>query len=200
MARIVLVGSLLLSVLLALFLPARYPAERFMGHLRTEYRLAAECWGEAVAMRMLDRTLTGLDGAQVSTHHGDPALAAPTGHAIALVGDRLFRSAYATALESLAALAMFRLLSLWEWLPWLVPLGMALATDGGTVRVVRSREFVQHDPERFALFMSVAAGLTGGLLAGALLPVTLHPMLAPAVVVTWFFALSRALASFHRAG
>lgn len=201
MARIVLIGTLLLGVLLALALPIRYPAERFLGHLRAEHQLSMDYWGQTVALRILDRTLAGMDGLSAAARPDGTALPDPqTSKAVADLGDRLLRSTYATSLEALMTLATYRLLALAEWLPWLVPLGLVLVVDGRTTRIVRSKEFVQHDPELYALYICVAAVLSGGLFMGALLPVTLSPLAAMAVVVICLIALSRAFASFHRAG
>ncbi|WP_418319644.1 DUF4400 domain-containing protein [Piscinibacter sakaiensis] len=202
MIRIVIICSLALTLSLALYLPSRYPAERFLHHLRTEHRFDTEYWGEPVGLRIIDRVATVLEVATVNGTPTDNAAFAgkPTGVAMTEASQRLIGSSYFRSLEALFALATYRTFSLLEWLPWLVPLGLALVLDGAAARTIRSKEFVQHDPEFFALFICTAAILAAALLAGLLVPVTLDPLVAPAVIVALLAALSRALASFHRSG
>lgn len=202
MIRVVVIGSLLLTVLLVLVLPARYPPERFLHHLRSEHQLATESWGETVGLRLIDRVTTVLDVATPNNTAAENANFTdnPAGVAMAAASQRLLQSSYLRSLEALFALAMYRSFALLEWLPWLVPPGLALALDGAAIRRIRSREFVQLDPEFFALFICTAAILVAVLLAGLFVPVTLDPLIAPAVVVALLVALSRALGSFHRSG
>ncbi len=202
MIRIVIICSLALTLSLALYLPSRYPAERFLQHLRSEHRFATEYWGEAVGFRIIDRVTSVVDVATVSgtTTDNDDFARNPAGVAMAEASHRLLGSSYFRSLEALFALATYRTFSLLEWLPWLVPLGLALVLDGAAARTIRSKEFVQHDPEFFALFICTAAILAAALLAGLLVPITLDPLIAPAGVVALLASLNRALASFHRSG
>ena len=202
MIRIVIICSLALTMSLALYLPSRYPAERFLQHLRSEHRSATQCWGEAIGFRIIDRVNSVLDVATVSsaTSNNAGSTGNPAGVAMEEASQRLLRSSYFRSLQALFALATYRTFSLLEWLPWLVPLGLALVVDGTAARTIRSKEFVQHDPEFFALYICTAAILAAALLAGLLVPVTLDPLVTPTVVAALLACLNRALASFHRSG
>lgn len=200
MIRSIALGTLVLNVLLALYLPARIPAERFLHHLREEHQLAVGCWGESAGLHILDQAMVLLDEARYA---GGPAgdhraEAAGPDLALTVARDRLIRSSYARSFEALVTLATYRVMALAAWLPWLAPLGLVLLLDGAALRVVRSKELVQHDPEVFAIFIVSAALVTAALLATLWLPITLEPLMAPSAVVVLLVALSRAMGSFHR--
>lgn len=200
MIRAITLGALVLNVLLALYLPARIPAERFLQHLRAEHQLAIECWGPSKGLHILDRSMMLLDDARFVGGTTGAQGAEPAGPDVAMsvARDRLIRSSYARSFEALVTLATYRLMALTAWLPWLAPLGLALLLDGAALRVVRSKELVQHDPEVFAVFIIVAALVAAALLATLWLPVTLEPLIVPAAVIVLLVALSRAMGSFHR--
>ena len=70
--------------------------------------------------------------------------------------------------------------------------------DGLIVRLVKSKDFRQHDPEMFALY-ACAAIVTGcAAVVGFVVPVTLHPLVMPCVPLLVFLWVSRAVGSFHR--
>ena len=62
MIRVVSIAALLSLLVLVLFLPSAHPPERFLAQIRSEHRAMEETWGEAPALRILDRAL-GLQGA-----------------------------------------------------------------------------------------------------------------------------------------
>ena len=73
-------------------------------------------------------------------------------HEMASVNKRLFNNAYFRSIDALLLLASFRLATLLEWLPWLLAFAAAVMIDGYFVRLIKSKEFLQHDPEIFALW------------------------------------------------
>ncbi|MBY0469042.1 MAG: DUF4400 domain-containing protein, partial [Burkholderiaceae bacterium] len=102
------------------------------------------------------------------------------------------------AIDALVLLACYRLSTLLEWLPWLVAFCVAALVDGGVVRVLRSREFRQHDPELFALLSCLAIVAACAAVVGFVIPVALHPLLMPSVPLLMSLLLGRAFANFHR--
>lgn len=205
MIRLVAVTSLLAVLALVLYLPSAHPPERFLAQLRLEHAAAADAWGPIPAARMLERAL----GAQDATRQ--PALppdstnastATPLDTAVAremaTVNRRLFDNSYFRAVEALLLLALFRLSMIVEWLPWLAAFTIAALVDGYVVRAVRSREFMQHDPELFALAICAAIVVACGTVVASVVPATVHPMLLPSVPLVISALAACALASFHR--
>lgn len=205
MIRLVAVTSLLAVLALVLYLPAAHPPERFLVQLRLEHAAAADTWGPIPAARMLERAL----GAQDATRqHALPpestnaSTATPFDTAVAremaTVNRRLFDNSYFRAVEALLLLALFRLSMIVEWLPWLAAFTIATLVDGYVVRAVRSREFVQHDPELFALAICAAIVVACGTVVASVVPATVHPMLLPSAPLVISALAACALASFHR--
>lgn len=205
MIRLVAFTSLLAVLALVLYLPSAHPPEHFLAQLRLEHAAAADAWGSIPAERMLERAL----GAQDATRQ--PALppestnastATPFDTAVAremaTVNRRLLDNSYFRAVEALLLLALFRLSMIVEWLPWLAAFTIAALVDGYVVRAVRSREFVQHDPELFALAICAAIVVACGAVIASVVPATVHPTLLPSVPLVISALAACALASFHR--
>lgn len=95
---------------------------------------------------------------------------------------------------------MFRLALLAEWMPWLLAFTAAAQVDGAIVRLVKAREFRQHNPEVFALAASSAIVVVCGTVVAFAMPMTLHPVLLPVAPIIVSLLLGRALASFHHRG
>jgi len=113
------------------------------------------------------------------------------------VSARLFGNAYFRSVEALFLLAMFRLGMMCHAVPWLLPFFAAAFVDGHVSRLLKAREFRQHNPEVFALALAAAIAVACATAVALLAPIEL-PIVAwavgPLVVV---LLLSRALASFH---
>ena len=205
MIRAVAVASLVSLLVLVLYLPSAHPPERFLAQLRDEHRAAAEFWGTAPALRILSRGLGVQDSARRAApipSLGDAPQADVVGAAVAgemaSVNQRLFNNPYLRSIDALLLLAAFRLATLLEWLPWLLAFAAAVMADGLIVRLVKSKDFRQHDPEMFALY-ACAAIVTGcAAVVGFVVPVTLHPLVMPCVPLLVFLWVSRAVGSFHR--
>ena len=207
MIRVVALISLVSLLVLVLYLPSAHPPERFLAQLRTEHEATAKFWGEAPALHILSRAI----GLQDSAHQVSPvptaADAPPTtavdgavAHEMASVNERLFNNAYFRSIDALVLLAAFRLATLLEWLPWLLAFGVAALVDGCVIRLVKAKEFRQHDPEMFALHASTAIVTVCATVLGFVVPVTLHPLVLPCVPLGVSWLLSRAVGSFHRRG
>lgn len=76
----------------------------------------------------------------------------------------------------------------------------AALADGFIVRLIKSKEFRQHDPEMFALYACAAIVTVCAAVVGFVVPVTLHPLVMPCVPLMVCLWVSRAVGSFHRRG
>ena len=205
MIRVVAVISLLCLLVLVLYLPSAHPPERFLAQLRTEHQATAAFWGEAPALRILSRALGMQDAARQATPVHSAADAPPSsalGGAVAQemasVNQRLFDNAYFRSIDALVLLAAFRLSTLIEWLPWLAAFAIAVMVDGAIRRLIKSKEFRQHDPELFALYACLAIVTACVTVVGFVVPVTLYPLVMPGVPIVISVLLSRAVANFHQ--
>lgn len=119
---------------------------------------------------------------------------------MAAVNKRLFLNPYFQAVDAAITLGSFRVAGLLEWWPWLLPLLAACTIDGGLRRIVKSKEFVQHDPEVFALACSLAILTVGALVLLCVVPIGVHA-LALGGAMGWLAVLAGwAVGSFHRRG
>ena len=71
------------------------------------------------------------------------------------VNQRLFNNAYFRARRRAAPARQLSVSTLLEWLPWLAGIRLAALVDGGFARLIKAKEFLQHDPEMFALYASL---------------------------------------------
>ena len=117
---------------------------------------------------------------------------------MASVNQRLFGNSYFRAIDALVLLAAFRLSAMLEWLPWMAAFVAAAMLDGAISRVIKSKEFLHHDPERFALYASVSILLACAAVVALVLPVGVHPLVSPGVVATLAVLWGRSVAHFHR--
>lgn len=207
MIRIVALASLAALTALVLYLPSAYPPERFIGHMRTEHGLNEETWGRHRALRILDRALAMQGNSQaaspiatasaVAVHSPvDAALAAQ----ISAATLRLFSIPYFRSIEALSLLGMYRVASLLEGLPVLFMFVVAALLDGFVRRIVKSKEFLQHDPETFAISASLLVLTCCATAIAFVLPVTLHPFLVAAMPLVVGVFGGVAIANFHARG
>ena len=87
-----------------------------------------------------------------------------------------------------------------EWLPWLLAFTIAVIVDGCFVRLIKAKEFLQHDPEMFALYASLGIMILCATVIGFVLPAMLHPLLLPCVPLVVGVLIGRAVGCFHRRG
>jgi hypothetical protein len=202
--RFVAIASLISILVLVLYLPSAYPPARFVNQLRTEHELAAQFWGAAAGMRILERTLDLQASARetaprISAAGVEPSSAVDSAVAahMAQVNARLFSNEYFRSIDALVALASYRLCVLAEGLLLFLLFGGAVLCDGWVVRIIRSKEFLQHDPEKFA-YVCAAILAACATTTALFLPVTVYPeaLCATSLAVSVF--ASRVLANFHR--
>lgn len=207
MIRVVSIAALLCLLVLVLYLPSAHPPERFLAQIRSEHQAMEEFWGETPALRILDRAL-GLQGAAREAAPVPPTASASAASGVdgavaremASVNQRLFGNSYFRAIDALVLLAAFRLSAMLEWLPWMAALVAAAMADGAITRVIKSKEFLHHDPERFALFASLVVVLSCASVVALVVPLPVHPMVSPAVLATLALLAGRSFAHFHRRG
>ena len=204
MIRAVSVVSLLCLLVLVLYLPSAHPPDRFIELVRQEQQTIGRFWGDGAALQILSRALAMADSAQQASPVPQPS-AASSANAVngavaiemASVNQRLFNSAYFRSIDALLLLAAFRLSTLMEWLPWMLVFGAASLLDGFLVRLVKAKEFRQHDPEWFAAHASLAIVTVCVTVIGFVLPFALHPMLMPCAPVLLSVFVGRTVANFH---
>lgn len=210
--RIVAIASLTALLALVLYLPSAHPPSRFMAQIRAEYAVAADVWGAEHALHIMARMLdmqtaqaqvsavpaamaaASAASAASSVSPVDAAMAAQIGQ----MGKRLFSNSYFKSIDALLALALYRF-SVWiECLPVLLVFGLLALADGLLVRVVRSKVFVQHNPEMFALHASLAIVVSCLSVVACVLPVFVHPYWLAAAPFLMGVCANRAVANYHR--
>lgn len=207
MIRSVTLLSLVALVVLVLYLPSAHPPERFLAHLRAEHEAANAYWGHEPAFHMLDRAVRIQNAATRATPlpaaKDAPAEGSVDGvvsREMALVNQRFSNNIYFRSLDALFLLTSYRLATLLEWLPWLVVFIAAGLIDGESARLVKAKEFMQHDPEMFALYSSLCILVLCATVIGFVLPATLHPLLLPSMPLVAGMLAGRAVGCFHRRG
>jgi hypothetical protein len=205
MIRLTAIASLTLLLMLVLYLPSALPPERFVAQLRSEQLMSERFWGQPRALRILNRMLdlqAGLAGVNPvpsgasapSTDQVHAAVAVEMGR----VNQRLFHNAYFRSIDALLALATYRLCALLEWLPALWLVASALLVDGLLTRVIRSKEFRQHNPEVFALHACAAIIVVCGTVLAFVLPISIEPIIWGSVPLAVAVFVRGSAASYHR--
>src|SRR5262249_24975073 len=113
---------------------------------------------------------------------------------------RLFNNQYFKSIGALFALGTYRLSAFVESLPYVFIFVLAAFLDGFVRRIVKSKEFLQHNPELFALHASLVILIACGTVVAFVLPVPVNPILlalAPAIVGIFG---SLAIANYHHRG
>jgi hypothetical protein len=202
----ILAFTLCVVLLYALYLPSAYPPESFVEQLRTEHGLNAAFWGEEHAHQLLQSSLAlyahqsevvpaafaSSPGAAVNDTN------AVVAHQMSEVLERVFHNRYTQAFDALLLLAAYRLYALLQWWQWITAFILIACFDGYLVRVIRSKEFLEHSPMRFAL---CAIGATLALALALLLlvmPVSVHPLLLGVVSLALGTLVAMAISHFHR--
>lgn len=205
MIRGVSIVSLVTLLILVLYVPSTRPPPRFLEQLRHEHEAAVAFWGPESAYRMLDRAIRMQSGAAAASPipaprdmpHA-PGFNGAVSSEMASVNQRLFNNEYFRSVDALLMLASYRLSALLEWLPWLLPFALVVAVDGGLVRIIRSKEFLQHDPEMFALWCSLLIVSACATVVACVIPMYLHPATMAIAPIVMSVLLGRAVANFHR--
>jgi hypothetical protein len=205
MVRYVWIGTMLAILCIVLYIPSASPPERFTAVLRAEHDITRDIWGPVVADRILRRMLDIQQGSlplseppAPMVHVGQqPAVDAAMAAQMTQMSMRLFGNPYFRSIDSLFALATYRLSAIIELLPLLAIFLLVVAVDGFVLRQVRAKEFVAHSAEMFGGSLIVAIMLGGMVAVSAFLPMRLHPMFFTLSLLAMLFALSRAIANYH---
>lgn len=206
--RVVAIASLTALLALVLYLPSAHPPSRFMDQIRAEHAAVTDVWGAKHALRIMARMLD-MQTSQVQVSAMPSAMAAssasspsPVDAAMAIqigqMGKRLFSNPYFKSIDALLALALYRL-SVWmEGLPVLLIFSLLAIADGLLIRVVRSKVFVQHNPEMFALHASLVIVVSCLSVVAFVLPSFIHPYWLAAGPFVMGLCANRAVANYHR--
>ena len=205
MIRATAVLSLVILLILVLYIPSTQAPQRFVAQIRIEHEAATAFWGADPATRILARAVRMQDAAADVTPIPKAADAPSTmdvtnavAQEMVSVNQRLFNNPYFRSVDALLLLGSYRLATLLEWLPWLAAFALATATDGWFIRLIKAKEFVQHDPEMFAVYACLAIITICATVVGFVAPVTLHPLVLPCVPLVISVLGGRALGCFHK--
>ena len=207
MIRAVAMLSLLILLILVLYVPSAHPPERFLAQLRDEHQIATGYWGLQPATHMLDRAVRMQEATAnvtpIPAAKDAPSRSAANGAVLlemTSVNQRLFNNPYFRSVDAVLLLASYRLSTVIEWLPWLLVFILGALADGGFARLIKAKEFLQHDPEMYALYASLGIIVICASVIGFVLPVTLHPLLLPSTPLMIGVLAGRALGCFHKRG
>ena len=205
MIRATAILSLAFLLILVLYFPSAHPPERFVAQVRIEHEAVADFWGTESATRILARAVRMLDATAEVTPipkaSDAPSVTGVTNavaQEMASVNQRLFNNPYFRSVDALLLLGSYRFATLLEWLPWLAGFALAALLDGGFVRIIKAKEFVQHDPEMFAVYACLAIVTMCAAVVGFVVPVTVHALVLPCVPLVVIVLAGRAVGCFHR--
>jgi|SRR5947207_5143490 len=206
--RVVSTISLILLLILVLYLPSAHPPEHFISQLSIEHERNSAFWGEEHALRILSRMLElHTDAKQASPIPVTRASSEPRNQVNAAAASqmsqmstRLFNNQYFQSIGALFALATYRFSAFVEWLPYLSIFVLAAFLDGFIRRIIKSKEFLQHNPELFALHASLVILVACGTVVTFVLPVTVNALLLALVPASVGIFGSLAIANYHHRG
>lgn len=208
MIRLVSTCGLVALLALVLYLPAANAPETFQSQVRVDHELNDRLLGPDGGRRILNRMLflqgQSINANPIPSTFRDVSGPAPVDVTVAshvsAAGARILNSQYVRSMEALLALSLFRLASLAEWLPLVSVFLLVAILDGLLFRVVKSKEFLRHNPELFSLHLCLTI-VTCCLLALAFVaPIALHPYVLAASPMLAGLFLSQAIANFHARG
>jgi len=193
--------SLVTMVILVLYIPSVHPPERFLNQLKIEHAMANDFWGEAAATRMLSRALRlqgdAADITPLPTLSSRGDVASATTEEMTAMNRRIFNNAYFRSIDALLLLAKYRAAMLLEWLPWLCGLIGVMVVDASLQRLIRAKEFRQHNPEVFAVYAGLGIFSACATVLVCTAPVAWHPMMMPLLPLVVGFCGSRAWGHYH---
>nr|WP_297383317.1 DUF4400 domain-containing protein [uncultured Roseateles sp.] len=203
MIRGTLVVALTALLILVLYLPSKYPPGSFISQMRDEHVCTAAFWSESNADHILSRTLDAHAKAeQITPVPGNAGEAnsvnTAVGREMAQLNGRLFGNAYFRSVDALVLLATYRLFTLIEWLPWLLPFCAVALVDGACSRAIKAKQFDHHDPELFALYVVGAILLICGAMVALVLPIAFPPWALPLLPLLVAILTAGALGHFHQ--
>lgn len=203
MIRAIAVTSLVTLLVLVLYLPSAHPPQRFLTQLHNEHTAATRFWGPPAAARILNRALRLQHNTAGLTPRPNTTPQAPKtsgSDAMADLNQRLFHNPYFRSVDALLLLASYRAASLLEWLPWLSALIIVMSIDTHLQRLIKAKEFRQHNPELFALHTGLGIITLCATVLACAAPVSWHPLVLPLLPLVVGFFASQAWGQYHRRG
>ena len=205
MFRLIVGGTAVAIVALALYLPAAFPPERFLEQIRFEHELNLAAWGSRDAMDVLDQALAlrskliPTPATLAKTEPPQPRTAADDALAreISSTSDRLFGNVYFAALEAMGAMMLHRVAALFEGAGLVLVFAVAALIDALLRRAVKTKQFEQHHPEVFGACGVLVVLITLATAGAFLIPMTLHPYLIATIPLLVIVLLALAIANFH---
>ena len=202
----ILAFTLCVVLLYVLYLPSVYPPERFVEEIRSQHELNAAFWGEGRAHELLGRSLSlyarrdELTPAAFASTSGVTATDAnaAVAHQMSEVLERIFHNRYTQAFDALLLLAAYRLSALLQWWQWVAAFALIACFDGYLVRLIRSKEFLEHSPMRFALCAIGATLALALMLVLLVMPVSIGPLVPGCVALAVGIFFAKAISHFHR--
>ena len=210
LVRGVAIACILVVTVCVLYLPSAHPPEHFLERLQAEHELSVQLWGQDHAFRILARMLrlqeSAKDASPVSNavaSSTQPAnlLANPAlGLEVSKVMTAFYQNQYFKSIEALFALAAYRCAQLAEWLSVFGVFVFAVLFDGYVRRIVKSKEFLHHNPEVFGVHLCLIIILLGAVMVAFVLPVTIPPIVWAVVPFCIAIFGGFAIANFHYRG
>ena len=207
MIRFTFAAAFFVFVIVLLQIPSIYPPARFMEQIRIEHTLCAKFWNEPHAINILERMLDLNDTTEqesptalvdnASKVNKVDSVAANQG---ALVSRRFIRNPYFRSISAMFTLVAYRISALLEWQPILLTICIVIAIDGLATRVIKSKEFAQHNPQTYALYTCLTIVTICGTGIAFMLPYSLSPMFAPTLQIASAAFLNRAVSNYQRRG
>lgn len=208
--RVALIASLVSLLALVLYIPSATPPERFFELVRAEHATNQRVWGEDAAAKMM-QTMLDLtsESKKVSDAPSLPSGSGPTGQdainsamadELGQMNARLFNNPYFRSIDALFMLAAYRIAALMQIVPLVLVFAAASIVDGFVVRTVRSKEFIQHNPELYVASASLSIVLLCAVALATFAPVRIAPHVVAGALLLASFVGSRAVANFHRRG
>jgi hypothetical protein len=207
MIRFTFAAAFFVFVIVVLEIPSIYPAARFIEQIRIEHALCAQFWNESHAINALERMLD-LDEVTAQVTPTAPVRNAARQNTVdtvaaseaALVSNRFIRNPYFRSISAMLTLVTYRIAVLIEWQPVLLTICIVLAADGFAVRVIKSKEFAQHNPQAYALFTCLTIVTICGAGIAFMLPYSESPLFAPALQLACAAFMHRAVSNYQRRG
>lgn len=208
MLRVFAALCLTVVAVVILYVPSAHPPERFLDQMRVEHELAVRFCGAQCATRILSRMLDLHAGAPATSplagafahplpvNRVDAAIASQ----LSQVTDRLFNNRYFKSIEALFVLVTYRFSGLLDWLPLSAVFIVAAGCDGAMRRIVKSKLFLQHSAESFAVCICLTIVAVCSLVVALVVPLTVDPWLLAATPILAALFGSQAIAHFHRRG
>jgi len=174
--------------------------------LQAEHELSVQLWGQDHALRILARMLrlqesakdaSPVSNAVASSTQPASLLANPAlGLEVSKVMTAFYQNQYFKSIEALFALATYRCAQLVEWLPVFGVFVFAVWFDGYVRRIVKSKEFLHHNPEVFGLHVCLIIIILGAAVV-ALIATEVHSEATAFHILAW---LSLGAAGLMRPG